>query len=105
VKHQFFSDCVCWPRGKTNALNEMIDDARDITRRTFLKYVDREALQELEENLGYVTKPWEDGLRMASDWHVSYHKSRLNGFTVYYFRQSSIEYVFTPQDFTWRRAA
>lgn len=102
MKHHFFSDCVCWPRDKTNALRDMIDDARDVTRSTFLRHVHLPDLRRLENGLGYTVNP-AHGMTMASDWHVSYHRSRLNGFTVYYFRQSSIEYVFVPENFTWER--
>ena len=94
--HRYLSDCVGWPRGKVDHLNEMIDDAMDVTRRTFLKHVDRDELAALEAYLGYTRD-----FHMASDWHVSYHRSKLCGFTVYYFRQSAIEYVFIPPDFTW----
>jgi hypothetical protein len=36
---------------------------------------------------------------MAGDWHVSYHRSKYKGKTVYYFRHSAIEYIFIPEDF------
>jgi hypothetical protein len=68
----------------------MIDREIDITRRTFLKHVDRDDLRDLETALGYGS--W---LHMASDGTVSYYRSKLHGKTVYYFRQSAIEYVFT----------
>jgi len=68
----------------------MIDSAIDITRGTFLQHIDSGDLAELEDSLGYGS--W---LHMASDWAVSYHRSKLHGRTVYYFRHSSIEYVFT----------
>lgn len=94
----FYSDCVNWPRKDVRSeggLSDMIDQAIDITRVTFLKYVDREQLRDLENQLGY--GPW---LRMASDWVVSYHRSKLHGQTVYYFRHSAIEYVFVdPETF------
>ena len=32
---------------------------------------------------------------MAADWAVSYHRSKLHGRRVYYFRHSAIEFVFT----------
>ena len=102
MKCRYFGDCVGWPRGKVDALSEMVDNARDITRRTFLRHVCRDELESMESYLGYSNNR-KDGMTMASDWHVSYHKSKLNGFTVYYFRHSSIEYVFTPEDFTWSK--
>jgi hypothetical protein len=59
-----------------NNLNDMIDSSNSITRRTFLKYIDRKELQEIESQLGYSNHP-KKGLTMASDWSVTYHKSKL----------------------------
>ena len=71
-------------------LFHIIENNREITRKTFLKYVDREEMKDIENQLGYGS--W---LRMSQDWHVSYHKSKtLEGLPVYYFRHSAIEYVF-----------
>lgn len=100
MKPRFLTSCVGWPRNRVDDLHEMIDDARDITRRTFMKHVGYGLLKHHELDLGYAWHP-KVGMTMASDWHVSYHKSKLNGYTVYYFRHSSIEYVFVPDNFTW----
>ena len=89
----FIGDCVGWPRHDVDALSAMIDRAITITRKTFLKYVDRRELREMEKNLSYETHP-KKGLTMAADWAVSYHRSKLHGQTVYYFRHSAIEYIF-----------
>lgn len=96
--HSFFHTCVGWPRpvAEEGGLSDMVNDCIDITRRTFLQHVDRDQLQELEEQCGYA-KHYKQGLTMASDWHVSYHRSKLYGYVVYYFCQSAIEYVFVPQ--------
>ena len=74
----------------------MIDNATDITRRTFLKYVDDSELADITENLGSC---WHhsQGLTMSQDWAVSYHRSKLHGKRVYYFCHSAIEYVFTER--------
>jgi len=100
MSYRFLSSCVGWPRRYVDDLNEMIADAREITRRTLLKHVDLPELKSLEEALSYASHPMQ-GMTMAGDWHVSYHKSKLRGFTVYYFRYSSIEYVFVPKEFKW----
>ena len=71
----------------------MIDRAIEVSRRTFLKHVHRDDLGELEALLGYEDHP-RRGLTMAGDYHVSYHRSKLHGKTVYYFKHSAIEYVF-----------
>ena len=89
--YRFYNNCVNWPRQDVPALLDMVDSSIDITRATFLKHVDRDELQKLESALGY-----DHYLSMAQDWHVSYHRSRLHGRRVYYFKWSGIEYVFTP---------
>jgi hypothetical protein len=71
----------------------MTDNELDITRRTFLKHVDREQLARLERNLGYVAHHLQ-GLTIAADWHVSYHRSKYRGRRAYYFKWSGIEHVF-----------
>ena len=94
--YQFYSNCVGWPEdaSKEGGLSDMIDIEMDITRRTFLKYVDRDELTEIEGGLGYAKHP-KQWLTMAGDYHVSYHRSKLHGKRVYYFKQSGIEYVYT----------
>ena len=95
MSYHFYSDCVSWPeRDVHEGLIPMIDDAIDITRRTFLKHVDREEMKEIEQALGYASHH-KQNLTMAADWHVSYHRSKLHGKTVYFFTWSGIEHVFT----------
>ena len=93
-KYQFFCSCVCWDRDDVDSLHNMIERNTDITRRTFLQYVDRVELAAIEAQMGYSFHP-SQGLTMAADWAVSYHRSKLHGKRVYYFRHSAIEYVFT----------
>jgi len=100
MNYRFLSDCVGWPRGKVDDLHAMIDDAREVTRATFIKNVGLRNCRMLEGWLGYETHP-SKGMTMAGDWHVEYYRSRLCGHTVYYVRQSSIEHVFAPSDFNW----
>ena len=87
--YRFYLCCVDWPRAQVAELCDMVDKARVITRRTFLRHVDRVALQGLETRLGYDAR-----LRMAADWQVSYHRSSYRGKRVYFFKHSSVEYVF-----------
>lgn len=93
----YHNNCVNWPAQDVHAeggLVDMIDSSLDVSRKTFLKHVDRESLQNLEVELGYEMHP-KQGLTMAGDFHVSYHRSRLHGETVYYLKHSAIEYVFS----------
>lgn len=97
----YYRNCVGWPSNDVHSkggLRDMIDQAIDITRRTFLQHVDRDQLRDIEGQLGYGS--W---LHMASDYHVSYHRSKLHGQTVYFFKHSAIEYVFVdPERFEER---
>jgi len=88
--YYFKTNCVS-ARGAD--ITEMKDGAEQITRRTFLKYVSRETLAEMEVNLGY-DRHHKQGLTMAQDWCVSYWKSEYRGKPCVYFDHSSIEYVY-----------
>ncbi len=92
------TNCVNYPdtyqTQDIEPLHDMIDNAIDITRETFLQHVDRQDLLTQELNLSY-SAHWKQGLTMSADWAVSYHRSKLFGKRVYYFRQSAIEYIFT----------
>jgi hypothetical protein len=70
-------------------IRKMVEASRQITRRTFMRYVDKDDMRMLEAELGY--GPW---LRMSKDWHVSYHKSVLLGWPVVYFTWSAYEHIF-----------
>jgi hypothetical protein len=90
----FFSNCVNWPEKLVDELREMIDRNITITRRTFLRHVDKATLAEIEKSLGYERR----SLTMAKDWAVSYHRSEVFGVRCYYFRWSAIEYVFVDRE-------
>ena len=92
----YFNNCVGWDSKDVFApmgLSEMIDNSIDISRKTFLRHVNNEEIKEMAENMGYAAH-YKNGLTMANDYAVSYHRSKLHGKRVYYFRHSAIEYVF-----------
>lgn len=96
MSFSYYNCCVDWDPDEVHSpggLVDMIDQARQITRRTFLKHVGTRDLRSLEESLGYESHPAK-GLTMAGDFHVGYFKSKLFGRPVYFFRWSAIEYVF-----------
>jgi hypothetical protein len=78
-------------------IGPMVDQAKEITYRTFLRYVSFRHLSELFP--WYDRHPRQGGLMLCHDWHVAYFKSKvyINGelkpcvFVVH----SGIEYVFT----------
>jgi hypothetical protein len=72
----------------------MISRASGISRTTFLKYVDRDEMRQIETDMGYEQNS-RQGLTMAKDWHVRYHRSMLLGCPAVYFVWSAIEFVFT----------
>ena len=82
----FVTTCV-GARGED--IIDMLEGSRDITRRTFLKHVDRAQLREIEKSLGYGHH-----LRMSKDWHVAYGKGMYRGKPCVFFRWSSIEHIF-----------
>lgn len=91
MRYQYATNCT---ESTYEAIHAMLDTGRDISRRTFLKYVDRDSLAELANNLGYSAHP-RQGLTMAGDWHVSYHRGKYRGRPCVYLCWSAIEYIFT----------
>lgn len=92
----FLNNCVGWPRRDVFAeggLSDMIDRSLEVTRKTFMKHVDKSSLRMIEVDLGYTTNPRE-GMTMAGDCYVAYYRSKLHGKTVYFLNHSAIEYVF-----------
>jgi hypothetical protein len=71
----------------------MVDNNIEITRSTFLKHVNRVDLKELETRLGYSRD-----FHIINDWHVTYHRSKLEGKRVYYLCHSAIEYIFKQKN-------
>jgi hypothetical protein len=71
----------------------MIDGSLEISRKTFLRHVDRDSLRECEEWLCYHKHP-KQGLTMAGDYHVRYFRSKLHGERVYGFVHGNIDWVF-----------
>jgi hypothetical protein len=94
---RFLTTCVNCHGEDVLRLDAMIDQATEITRRTFLKYVDLDELREIEVELRYETHP-SRGLTMAGDWHVSYHKSKWGEKPCVYFQWSGIEHIFVEED-------
>ena len=91
----YFSNCV---HLNGQDIEEMVDQAIDITWRTFRQYVNLEHLKELYPFNYYDWKPGkgDGGLRLKDDWAVSYHRSWFRGVRCYYIQHSGIEYVFLP---------
>ncbi len=72
---------------------DMVDEAREITRQTFLRYVDPEDLADLAETLGYA-RHHSQGMTLASEGYVRYYKSVYQGRPCVYMDHSATEYIF-----------
>jgi hypothetical protein len=73
----------------TEELFHIIDNNIDITYNTFLKHVNKEDFAALCEELGY-----SKDFHIKNDWHVSYHRAKYEGETIYFMCHSAIEYIF-----------
>jgi hypothetical protein len=92
----YFNNCVNWNSADVDAeggLCDMISSGIDISRKTFLKHVDKSSFAMLEQDLGY-ERFARRGLTIANDLAVRYYKGKLHGETVYWLNHSAIEYVF-----------
>lgn len=73
------------------ALDDMIDNARQITYKTFMKHVDRNDIIKLFPQYDWTTGR---GLTLKRDYHVSYYKSKFKNQPCVFINHSSIEYIF-----------
>ena len=85
--YEYRFNCVGCPN--VNALIDMIDISREITRETFIKNVGIANYKMIEQDLGY-----DKYLSMKNDYHVRYCKSKYKSKQAYYIIHSAIEYVF-----------
>lgn len=87
-KFTFITSCV---NAIGKDIQEMVDKARDISFRTFFRYVD---LKDIQEAFGY----HRDWLLLRDDYHVTYHKGNYRGVPCYFMKHSAIEYVYVHPD-------
>lgn len=78
-------------------ITAMQDAAKAITRRTFLRYVDRAHLTAIEGAFGYDVLHQRGGLRMSTDPRVGYYRSTYDGVPCVYFEHSRIEHIYTER--------
>ena len=77
-------NCV-YPKSLSE-LNHIIQKSREITYRTFKKYVDNEILELMNQ---------QRGIRLDQDYAVMFYKSKTeNNKPVYYLKESAIEHIF-----------
>lgn len=88
MNKQFIYETCC-VNSTAEKIQDMVDNAIEITYRTFSKYVD---IKSIEQQFGYGNY-----LRLKNDYHVSFHRSKYDGRLCYYMRHSGIEYIYTKQ--------
>jgi len=79
------------------ALHEMIDNSREITWKTFKKYVKPPHVEEIFPDYSYRgerDKPGACDFHIKDDYAVSFHKSKFKGQPCVYIVHSAIEYIF-----------
>lgn len=83
---RFITDCVS---ANGCHITDMVDLARQITYRTFKKYLDTDSFKDICEQLGY-----DRHLTLKRDYAVLFYKSQYRGRPCVYLCWSAIEYVF-----------
>lgn len=92
---QFWTDCAGLEREDLDNHRAMIDNAREVSYRTFRRAV--EGLDEWAEGVGYEPPHTKRGLPLSRDWHVAYYRSVWEGQPCYYLVWSAFECI-------WRAA-
>ena len=87
-RYKFLTSCV---DARGSDIQEMVDRAREITYKTLLSHVGAETLRKQFPDYEWNRR---GGLKLSSDYAVSFHASRYRGRKCYYVRHSCIEYVF-----------
>lgn len=85
--YRYKTCCVNCSQKDVPFLNDMIDNGREVSLRTFRRHCDS---QEWEREMGYSRE-----FPISSDWHVAYFRSRYRGKPCYYAVHSAIEYIFS----------
>ncbi len=81
---------TCCVNSTAELIGEMVDNAIEISYRTFIKHV---PIEEIKELFPYYDFHGKGGLNLKHDWAVSFHRSKYRGRRCYYMRHSSIEYI------------
>lgn len=87
---RYSSNCT---QSRGSDIQDLEDNSREITRQTFLGYVDKLSLKELELSLGYAAHP-KQGLTMAGDFHVRYYRGVFRGKPSVWIDWSAINFIF-----------
>lgn len=96
-KAKFITSSVNLPsKGITvRFLNEIKDNARNITREVFVKQVDNSDLNNIASDLGYYVGKGRKGMKLSDDGYVEYYSAKVYNKMYWFMKQSSNEYIFT----------
>ena len=83
---------TCCINAKGNDIREMVDQSRDLTYRTFFRYV---SIEEVLELFPVYERTVRTGLTIKKDYCIQYSKSKYQDRPCYYLTHSAIEYIFT----------
>lgn len=94
-QYHYLTNCT---QAQGDDIEEMVDNATQITYKTFRKYV---PLSEIKGVFGGIYD-YEDenngvGLRIQNDDDVSFYKSKHQGRPCFYIYHSAIEYIFVKE--------
>lgn len=84
MKANYLTCCV---NSTAKLIDNMVDMAREITCKTFLRKVNISV-----EDFGYVRRG--KGLKLQNDWAVRFYKSKYRGEPCYYMVHSAIEFIY-----------
>lgn len=98
-KYRYLRNCTSFGPGEVRHLEKMIDEATEITYRTFCQHCN---WREASELFGYDTHPKQGGLMLKNDWAVTYQRSKYKGKRCYVLCHSAIEYIFVHENFRGR---
>jgi len=84
---RYFTNCI---QSTAEAINAMVDQAREITFSTFARRCDYRGVA---QHLGYAVGA-DTGLHLKDDALARYYKSVYRGRPCYYLQHSAIEYIF-----------
>jgi hypothetical protein len=97
VQYHYVLNCTNLKHGKP--IQDMIDEAEDISWEEFNKYISNQELRSIFGDIyDYDNQDNKVGLKIQDDYAVSFHKSFFQGVPCYYLVHSAIEYIFLPGD-------
>lgn len=91
MNYEFFTNCVSCPQKLVPDLVSMVEDATEITLKTFKNKCNPFSLNLVLEELGYTENSMP---KIENDWHVKYFKSEFAGNPCVFIVHSAVEYIF-----------